>query len=98
MEEKREEYLQLGVREYWIVDPSTRQATVLSREEIEGAATWSERVFAGDQLIESRLLPGFQGSVSSLWTDAESDEAQVDLPGNSKKSRIWRRFFLELAP
>ena len=32
-QEKREEYLALGIGEYWIVDPKTRQVTVLVRQD-----------------------------------------------------------------
>jgi len=32
-EEKREEYLELGIREYWIVDPEERHVVVLNRTE-----------------------------------------------------------------
>ena len=44
---------------------------MLVREE---GSTWSERTFQGEQAIESRLLPGFQGKVSELWLDAELED------------------------
>jgi len=37
---KREEYLDFGILEYWIVDPQRHQVTVLVRE----AADWSEQI------------------------------------------------------
>ena len=68
-ETKRQEYLVYGLREYWIVDPQTRRVTVLSRD----GDVWVERVFQGDQTIESRVLPGFEGRVADLWLDAETE-------------------------
>ncbi len=69
-EEKREEYLAIGVREYWIVDPERRQVTVLSRQD---GPSWSERVFQGDEAIVSGLLPGFDATVADVWTGAETE-------------------------
>ena len=71
--EKREEYLALGIREYWIVDPELQRVTVLSRQEVDGSANWTERVFGGEEMIESPLLPGFRGAVAALWADVDSD-------------------------
>jgi Uma2 family endonuclease len=68
-ETKRQEYLVYGLREYWIVDPLLRRVTVLYRE----GDIWAERVFQGDQTIESLVLPGFAGRVADLWVDAELD-------------------------
>jgi Uma2 family endonuclease len=67
--EKREEYLTISISEYWIIDPQTRQVTVLYRE----GDIWVERVFQGDQTIESRVLPGFAGRVADLWVDVAAD-------------------------
>jgi Uma2 family endonuclease len=66
-ETKRQEYLVYGLREYWIVDPLSRRVTVLYRE----GDVWVERVFHGDQTIESLVLPGFAGRAADLWLDAE---------------------------
>jgi Uma2 family endonuclease len=68
-ETKRLEYLVCGLREYWIVDPPSRRVIVLYRE----GDVWVERVFQGDQTIESLVLPGFAGRVAELWLDAEAD-------------------------
>jgi Uma2 family endonuclease len=73
-EEKREEYLDLGIREYWIVDPEERQVTILNRTEDQGQVSWSECIFAGVELIKSALLPGFQAAVSDLWFDLNQNE------------------------
>jgi len=72
--EKREEYLQAGILEYWIVDPALGQVLVLSREEADGVAAWSERTFTGEEAIESRLLPDFQGTAAELWANPEPDD------------------------
>jgi Uma2 family endonuclease len=69
-QQKSEEYLALGVREYWIVDLRDRKVTVRVRVEGPKGPAWSDRVFAGDEVIASILLPGFQGTVSELWLDA----------------------------
>ncbi len=68
---KKEEYLAVGLLEYWIVDPKDRRVTVLSRVEIEGVAAWQERIFRGDEVIASGLLPGFAGTVAELWGEID---------------------------
>jgi len=55
-EEKREEYLLVGVREYWIVDPARREILVLRR--VKGR--WAERVLRPGDLYRPRILPGFE--------------------------------------
>ena len=67
---KREEYLVYGLFEYWIVDPGPKTVTVLVRD----GGAWLERVYRGDQLIESLVLPGIGLPVSDLWIDLEEDE------------------------
>ena len=44
-QEKRQDYLDYGIREYWIVDPLRRQLTILLRQGEGANATWTERVF-----------------------------------------------------
>jgi Uma2 family endonuclease len=72
-EQKRAEYLDFGLREFWIVDPKDRTVTVLSRGE-EGNADWSERVFRDGATIVSSLLPGFAATVAELWVDVEPEQ------------------------
>jgi hypothetical protein len=43
---------------------------------------WSERVFKGDDIINSTLLPDFQGTVSQLWIDAAADEQEASTNGS----------------
>lgn len=70
-EEKREEYLAVGLLESWIVDPDERKVTVLVRREVEGMPTWEERTFAGDGAIVGALLPDFAGTVAEPWLDLD---------------------------
>ena len=42
-----------------------------------GPPAWSERVFTGEEVIAGALLPGFQGTVSELWINAELDEDEA---------------------
>jgi Uma2 family endonuclease len=70
-EVKSEEYLALNIGEYWIIDPFERKVTVRVRQETPEGPIWSERVFTGEEVIVSELLPGFQGTVAELWADAE---------------------------
>jgi Uma2 family endonuclease len=73
---KQQDYLLFGLREYWIVDPQQDQVTVLARAETQEGPVWLERIFRGDETIESRLLPDFQATVAQLWINAELDEEQ----------------------
>jgi Uma2 family endonuclease len=73
----REEYLTFGIQEYWIIDPQLGRVTVLIRRDGPGEPAWSERVFTDDEVIAGALLPGFQGTVSELWINAELDGDEV---------------------
>lgn len=64
---KRRDYLDYGIPEYWIVDSLLRQVTVLVRQGEGAGATWAERVFRGDDVIESPSLPGLATTVAALW-------------------------------
>ena len=66
-QEKRQDYLDYGIREYWIVDPLLRQLTVLIRQGEGANATWAERVFKDADPIESPHLPGLAATVAELW-------------------------------
>ena len=50
---KRSQYEQLGVLEYWIIDPHLQKVTVLTL--VEGK--YQERVYEGDRPIESSAFP-----------------------------------------
>jgi len=70
---KREEYLDFGILEYWIVDPQLRQVTVLVRE----GADWSEQIVSGEQTIPSAVLPGLTCHVAELWVGVSADESDA---------------------
>ena len=54
-EDKPAEYLDFGVREYWIVDPMKQQMTAMVRH----AGRWETRVVKPPQKYSTYLLPGF---------------------------------------
>ncbi len=54
--EKKEEYLRLGVREYWIVDPIKHRLTVLDR----AGDVWTENVIGTRSGYRTELLPGLE--------------------------------------
>ena len=59
---KRTEYAARGIAEYWIVDPILQRVTVL--EWVEGL--YEEKVFAGDNKIESAVLENLELSVDRV--------------------------------
>jgi Uma2 family endonuclease len=66
---KREEYLEYGLSEYWIVDPIERRVMILVRN----GDAWAERSVSGDQSAESAVLPGLVVPLAELWADEEED-------------------------
>jgi Uma2 family endonuclease len=63
-EDKRRDYAQVGVAEYWIVDPQTERITVLvladSQYRVHGE-------FAPGQQATSNLLDGFSVDVAAVF-------------------------------
>jgi Uma2 family endonuclease len=72
-EEKRADYLAVGLLECWIVDPEEKQVTVLHRREVDSVASWEDRVYRDADVIVSDLLPGFVGTVAELWMDDDEE-------------------------
>lgn len=66
-QEKREEYLVLGVKEYWIIDVDQEKITILQRSR----GKWKETVLGRDDTYETKLLPGFQLSCRPIFEAAE---------------------------
>lgn len=60
---KMNEYAELGISEYWIVDPVTEQVTInlLINE------SYQSNIFAGQQRITSQLFPDFNLTVEQIF-------------------------------
>ena len=61
-EEKPEEYLAFGVREYWIIDAEQGQMTVVRRV----GGRMSEKIVRPPQTYRTRLLPGFELDLAAV--------------------------------
>lgn len=66
--EKRGEYLQFGVREYWILDAAKREMLVLQRM----GGRWAERMISAGQVYEPRLLPGLRFDFAKVLAAADA--------------------------
>ncbi len=66
-EEKPQEYLQFGIREYWIVDAEKREIFVLRRSR----GRWNEQIVRPPQIYKTRLLPGFEFSCAQVFKAAQ---------------------------
>ncbi len=72
-EEKRDEYLGLGVREYWVIDRFERTMTVFVKQ----GKTFRKRVIQEKETYTTKLLPGFDLPLGELlavadkWPEAE---------------------------
>jgi Uma2 family endonuclease len=64
---KRDEYLRVGVKEYWIIDRFTHTLTVYTR--VNGKKR--KRVFKQDQIYQTDLLPGFELPLARLFALAD---------------------------
>ncbi len=67
-EEKPDEYLQFGVKEYWIIDADKGKVVVLKRN----GGQWSEKTYKPPQVYKSRLLPGFEFSCKRIFSAAKA--------------------------
>ena len=66
-EEKRREYLALGVAEYWVIDRFRRTMTVVRKAPVEPA----EQVLAAGAHYRTHLLPGFELALARLLEVAD---------------------------
>ena len=69
-EEKRDEYLELGAKEYWVIDRFQKTMTVY----FQPPAKLSKRVVAENETYKTPLLPGFKLPLKRLLDLAISDE------------------------
>jgi Uma2 family endonuclease len=67
--EKREEYLRIGVCEYWILDPIKRQLLVLQR----AGDIWEEVVVLPGSVYQTHILPGLEVRPEELFGPAEDE-------------------------
>lgn len=77
--EKRADYAEAGIPEYWIVDPRYKTITVLV---LEGNAYVEQRVYARGESAASRLLDGFTADVAAVF-DAVGE---IPRPGHTPGS------------
>lgn len=61
--DKRRDYWDAGVGEYWIADPQRKTLTVLTRHRVD----WTEQVFAVGESYSPAILPGLEISVDELF-------------------------------
>jgi Uma2 family endonuclease len=66
--DKRIDYAQAGIPEYWMVDPEEKVITVLRLEDEDYA---EHGRFGPGQVATSRLLPGFTVTVDEVWAAAQ---------------------------
>jgi len=65
-DQKPEEYLRLGVKEYWIVDADERAMIVMRRSR----GRWIEKSVRTPAVYRTRLLPGLAFSCSAVFKTA----------------------------
>ena len=61
--DKRQDYWDAGVGEYWIADPQRKTLTVLARHRLD----WAEQVFAASDTYQPAILPGLEILVDALF-------------------------------
>jgi Uma2 family endonuclease len=66
-EEKRDEYLAIGVREYWVIDRFERTLTVFKKH----GKSFQKRVVKERQNYSTDLLPGFELPLAHLLAVAD---------------------------
>ena len=66
-QEKRDEYLEAGVVEYWVVDRFRRALTVYTRQD----GKVSEQTIRENEVYRTALLPGFELALKELLAAAD---------------------------
>lgn len=59
---KRQQYAELGIREYWIIDPHRDKVTVL----LSADGGYKEKVYVGGEQIDSEVFPTLAVTVDDL--------------------------------
>jgi len=67
--DKRLEYQEAGVREYWIVDPRPRQRTITLHRLDRNNLYHASNPISGDEEARSEVVPGFALRPSWLWEE-----------------------------
>lgn len=67
--EKRDEYWTFGVKEYWIVDVARQRLLLLRR----GRSRWIETILGAEDVVETKLLSGFQMPLGPLMALREAE-------------------------
>lgn len=70
-EERREEYLAAGVKEFWIVDRFRRVMTIYKTKKAGRSSTTTYDIVTEGQSYETKLLPGFTLPLSRLLEKAD---------------------------
>jgi Uma2 family endonuclease len=79
-EEKRDEYLEIGVDEYWVIDRFQRTLTVFRKQ----GGRVKKQVITAKQTYTTDLLPGFELPLGKLlavadsWPESEPGEKYLD--------------------
>lgn len=66
--EKREEYLQFGIREYWVIDAGKQEMLVLRR----AAGRWIEKIIRPGEIYQTRQLPDFDFALGPVFAAARA--------------------------
>ena len=66
-EQKPEEYLAFGIREYWIIDYEKREMLVLRRS----GGRWVRKVIREQDVYEPKLLPGLRFELAPVFAAAD---------------------------
>jgi Uma2 family endonuclease len=64
--QKPDEYLRLGVKEYWIIDADERAMIVMRRSR----GRWVEKTIRSPALYRTKLLPSFEFSLADVFKTA----------------------------
>ncbi len=66
-EEKRDEYMEMGIRQYWVFNRFERTKTVFMKK----GNSIVKRVLRGNRIFETDLLPGFELPLARLFAVAD---------------------------